>query len=58
MHYAPEFLSKAVTVVDEYFAELSQLVQRPLSGVQIKDEPLPDAVSRATWATPRRPNAG
>jgi hypothetical protein len=48
VHYAPEFLSKAVTVIDEYFAELSQLVHRPLLGVQIEDQPLPDVVLRAS----------
>lgn len=48
VHYAPEFLSKAVTVIDEFFAELSQLVHRPLLGVQIEDQPLPEAVLRAS----------
>jgi integrase len=48
VHYAPEFLQKAVAAIDAYFSELSQLVHKPLLGVQIEDQPLPDSVLRAS----------
>ncbi len=48
VHFAPEFLSKAVAAIDAYFAELASLVHRPLLGVQIDDQPLPNSDLRAT----------
>lgn len=41
LHVRPEYLKSAVKAVDEYFAELEPLVSRPISRMELEEQPLP-----------------
>ncbi len=47
VHYAPEYLAKAIAAVDAYFGDLSRLVSRPLLRRELDEQPLPDDGLRA-----------
>lgn len=47
LHVRPEYLKSAVKAVDEYFAELAPLVNRPISRVELEEQPLPSEWLRA-----------
>jgi len=58
VHYAPEFLAKAAAAIDDYFADLSRLVHRPILGEQIEDQPTPADVLRASCVSVAAPGEG
>jgi integrase len=42
IHLQPEYLSKAIAAIEAYFARLVHLVKRPISRIQIEEQPTPD----------------
>lgn len=47
LHVRPEYLKSAVKAVDEFFAELAPLVNRPISRIELEEQPLPSEWPRA-----------
>lgn len=47
LHVRPEYLRSAAKAVEEYFEELAPRVTRPISCIELEDQPLPSEWLRA-----------